>query len=91
MIESTACPVRDRTGSGDAALHRESALERLAKNGRLAGVRAELLRRKTLTATRFWRLFEVRPYEAARIIQEIGDKRNPGAYLNCVMSNLEGL
>ena len=84
MIES----VPGGTDSGGAEFHREQALERLAKNGRLASVRAELLRRKTPTATRFWRLLERNAYHAARIIHELGDKRNPGAYLNRVMRNL---
>lgn len=85
MIES----VPPGTDSGGAEFHRDQALERLAKNGRLASVRAELLRRKTPTATRFWRLLEVNPYQAARIVQEIGNKRNPAAYLNRVLRNLE--
>lgn len=87
----------DRAGSSQDGvsasdeLHRQAALERLAKNGRLVALRGELLRRKTPTAMRFWKLLQVRPFEAARIVQDLGDKRNPGAYLNRVLCTIEGL
>lgn len=80
-------PEGARRESLTADLHRESALERLAKHPRLANLRMELVRRKTPTARRFWVLMEGQPYEAARLIAKAAETNNPGAYLNRVLQN----
>ena len=88
-FDDRSCPARGAdSATGD--LHRETALERLAKNSRLASLRAEILRRKTPTAMRFWCLIDKRPYRAAQLIAEVADKRNPAAYLNRALQHEEG-
>jgi hypothetical protein len=67
--------------------HRECVLELLAKNPNLSSLRAELNKRRSPTAVRFWQLFESNPVRAARLIKEVADKKKPGAFLNrCLMN-----
>jgi hypothetical protein len=57
-------------------------MERLAKTPKLAPFRAELLRRKSPTAQRFWQLMEHYPSRAAELIEAAREANRPGAYLN---------
>jgi len=80
-IEQRSSDFDDR-GRPSPDTHQEHIFERLAKTPSLRPLREELLRRKSPTATRFWRLFDTKPGRAAELIESLREARKPAAYLN---------
>lgn len=64
----------------------EAANEKLARDGRLARVRAEFLKGQSPTARRLKTLMETDCRRANELLGQAAGKGNPGAYLNSVLA-----